>query len=290
MGLFSNIRVAPPTATGPMHVFLEKIPISPSVDHWAIRVGDRTEGEASLVYECEKAQTGGCICKWGSRSGVGDPTESLDMGITTMSHEQIQNFCAEYTAKRQNHNAMGCNSQRFVQALHARLGCQNKLPFGQATDVFHSAGVVAAEVAAAKAAGGDAGMTAALSGALLGAALNGGKGARLGGALGAVLGIVIHQVSGNNRASDNQDSPGGNNNDSNGNPGATDAAINGDGDNGGPATPIVTLEDSPDGNNNDSNGNPTTAQILERVDLILNPPRDTDAVIDGDGSKSSENV
>ena len=118
-----------------MQVFLEKIPVNPVVEHWALRVGNG--GRGGLVYEYENSAAGGCVCSWAHRSNFGSPSQTLHMGATTRSHEEIQDFCAKYTVDHPEYNVLTCNCQHFIQALHAWLGCQEKLPVDQVSDIVN---------------------------------------------------------------------------------------------------------------------------------------------------------
>jgi hypothetical protein len=116
------------------------------------------------------------------------------MGTTNKSHQLIQNFCSKYKASHPEYDVLTCNCQHFIQELHAWLGCQNKLPLDQVSDISLTAGIVAAEAGAAKAFGDDAASKYAAVGAMIGAAVLGTKGARIGGAIGGAIGVAAHHL------------------------------------------------------------------------------------------------
>jgi len=131
--------------------FLEKIPlkdkeseliknvIGVEVEHWALRVGNAAKGEKVFVYEYEDAPlfatTKGARCNCDHRSGFGSPAQSLHMGTTTRSHEQIKAFCCKYAADHPKYSTLTCNCQHFIQELHAWLGCREKLPPDQLSSI-----------------------------------------------------------------------------------------------------------------------------------------------------------
>merc|ERR1711904_43057 len=88
-----------------------------------------------FVYEYEDVgcKLGGC--NWDHRSGFGSPAQSLHMGTTTRSHEQIKAFCCKYAADHPKYSTLTCNCQHFIQELHAWLGCREKLPLDQLSDI-----------------------------------------------------------------------------------------------------------------------------------------------------------